>query len=201
MLRQRLRSRTSPVALVGKAVLIVVSIGLVWYGLALVLLALKLSPDSIDSVSGYRAAYDHLAGLTAGDIDGQTRLIAALAGVGAFLFFGYLALKEIARPYLARADLRLAEDERGAVDVEPRAIERIAEAAAGAHPQVASVTGRYGTDDIAVDLSVKRARSLEGTLLDVQKRVLHALDVHGLPSIPVNVTLTGFERKQRRELS
>ncbi len=201
MPRQRLRSRTSPVAHVGRAILVLFSLALVWYGLMLVLLAFKASPGSIDAVSGYRTVYDYLAGLTSEDVDGLTRLIAAFAGVAAFLAFGYLALKEIPRPYLARSDVRLTEDERGTVDVQPRAIERVAEAAAAEHPAVSSVTGRYGTDDLDVSLDLQRARDLKETLIDVQDRVVDALHVHGLPEMPVNVTLTGFDRKQRRELS
>ncbi len=201
MPRQRLRSRTSPIAYVGRAILILVAVGLLWYGLMMVLLALKVSPDAIDAISGYRTAYDYLAALVADDVGGSTRLITALAGVAGFLLFGYLALKEIPRPYLARTDLRLREDDRGVVDVRPRAIERIAETAAGEHPAVSSATGRYGTDELAVDLGVKRARDLDETLSDVQGRVLHALSDHELPPTPVVVTLTGFDRKQRRELS
>ncbi len=201
MPRQRLRSRTSPIAHVGRAILVIFSLALVWYGLMLVLLALEASPGSLDAVSGYRTVYDYLAGLTPEDVDGLTRLIAALAGVAAFLAFGYLALKEIPRPYLARSDVRLTEDERGTVDVQPRAIERVAEAAAAEHPAVSSATGRYGTDDLDVSLDLQRARDLKETLIDVQDRVVNALHVHGLPEMPVNVTLTGFDRKQRRELS
>lgn len=201
MPRQRLRSRTSAIAYVGRAILILVAAGLIWYGLMMVLLALKVSPGAIDAISGYRTAYDYFAGLVADDVGGSTRLITALAGVAGFLVFGYLAMKEIPRPYLARSDLRLREDDRGVVDVGPRAIERIAETAACEHPAVSSATGRYGTDELAVDLGVKRARDLDTTLSDVQDRVVHALHNHELPPTPVVVTLTGFDRKQRRELS
>ncbi len=201
MPRQRLRSRTSPIAYVGRAILVLVAVGLVWYGLMMVLLALKVSPGAIDAISGYRTAYDYLAALAANDVGGSTRLVTALAGGAGFLFFGYLALKEIPRPYLARSDLRLKEDDRGVVDLRPRAIERIAETAACEHPAVSSATGRYGTDELAVDLGVKRARDIDKTMSDVQDRVLHALHNHELPPTPVVVTLTGFDRKQRRELS
>jgi len=201
MPRQRLRSRTSPVAHVGRAVLILVALALVWYGLMLVLLAVGISPDFVNAISGYRSAYDALAGLTASDITDRARLVAALVGLGAFLFFGYLALKEIPRPYLARSDLRLNEDEHGTVDLEPRAIERVVEVAAAAHPAVSSVTGRYGTDDLAVEVRLRRARGLAEALSDVHDRVLHALQMHGVPPTPVDVVLTGFDRQQRRELS
>lgn len=186
---------------VGRGLLVIFALALIWYGSMLVALALKVSPDAIDAISGYRTIYDHLSGLSAEDVDGRARLIAALAGIAAFLVFGYLALKEVPRPYLARSDLRLTEDARGTVDVQPRAIERVAEAAAAGHPAVSSAAGRYGTDDLSVDLTVQRARALNETLSDVQDRVLEALHRHGLPAPPVNVTLTGFERKQRRELS
>jgi len=189
------------VAHVGRAVLILVALALVWYGLMLVLLAVGISPDFVNAISGYRSAYDALAGLTASDITDRARLVAALVGLGAFLFFGYLALKEIPRPYLARSDLRLNEDEHGTVDLEPRAIERVVEVAAAAHPAVSSVTGRYGTDDLAVEVRLRRARGLAEALSDVHDRVLHALQMHGVPPTPVDVVLTGFDRQQRRELS
>jgi hypothetical protein len=69
-----------------------------------------------------------LAGLQPDDISATARAITAAAGV--LGVFGYLALKQLPRPYLARQDLELQSDERGEVVVEPRAFERIAEAAA-----------------------------------------------------------------------
>lgn len=201
MLRQRLRIRRSPLAYLGRALLVIVSLALVWYGLMLVLLALKVSPDSVEAISGYRSAYDELARVTAQDVDGQTRLIAGLAGLAAFLVFGYLALKELPRPYLARGDLRLGEDERGVTDVEPRAIERVAEVVAGGQADVSSVRARYGTDELKLDVTVRRARGVPDALREAQRRVRAGLADHGLPPLPVDVTLTGFDRKQRRELS
>ena len=201
MLRQRLRLRRSPLALLGRGLLVVICLALVWYGLMLLLLALKVSPEPINSVSGYRSAYDGLAGLSAEDVSAGKRLVAALVGLTAFLLFGYLALKELPRPYFARHDLRVAEDERGAVDVEPRAIERIAELAAGGGAGIGGARARYETDRLAVDLSVRRAREVPEALRGAQQRVRAALGDHDLPQLPVDVTLTGFDRKQRRELS
>ena len=103
MLRQRLRTRTSPAALLGRVVVIVFALALVWYGLMTLLLALKVSPATVESISGYRTVYDELAGTSASDVrDSTTRLIVGLAGLAALLVFGFLALKEIPRPYLAR---------------------------------------------------------------------------------------------------
>jgi hypothetical protein len=51
-----------------------------------------------------------------------------------------------------------------------------------------------------VDLTVRRARDLADSLHDIQRRVAHALRRHELPSMPVNITLTGYQRRQRRDL-
>jgi hypothetical protein len=130
---------------------------------------------------------------------GVTRAIIAGSGIAAFLAFGYLAFKQLPRPYLARRELPLAADEHGEVSVEPRAIERIAEVAASRHSAVTAARGRYSVDDLAVDVSVRRARDLATTLHDAQQRVADALEEHELPAMAVNITLTGYDR-QRREL-
>jgi hypothetical protein len=200
MLRQRLRFRRSPLVYLGHAVIVLVALAIVWYGLMLLLLALKVDPDTVNSLSGYRSVYDYLAELEPADIDGQMRLIAGLGGLACFLLFGYLALKELPRPYLARSELELEEQERGVTEMQPRAIERVAEGAALKLASVQPATGRYHTDDLALDVSVGRARDLAETLRAVRARARERLAEHGLPTVPVNVTLTGFDRKGRREL-
>jgi len=182
-------------------VLVIFALALAYYGLMLLLLALGVSPATVDAISGYRTAFDFLSGLTPEDITGTTRLIVAIAGVAALVIFGYLAYKEIPRPYLGRSDLRLAEEERGAVDVEPRAIERIAETAALANASVSSAAGRLDEEAMTLSVAVKRARDVPDVLRDVQQRARDALARHGLPQAAINVTLTGFDRKQRRELN
>ncbi|MGI8593557.1 MAG: hypothetical protein ACR2ML_04185 [Solirubrobacteraceae bacterium] len=201
MLRQRLRIRTRKLVVVGRVLLFLVVVALVWYGLMVILLALKIAPESVDSVSGYRSAFDELSFLTPSDVDGPVRAIVVIAGVLAFLLFGWLAFKELPRPYLARGDVELASGERGELSVEPRAIERAAEIAACEHPSVSSASGRYGTEDLEIAVSVRRARGLPETLDDVQERVRASLQRHGLPAVPVNVNLTGYDRRQRRELN
>jgi hypothetical protein len=130
MPRQRLRVRTSPLALVGRLLTFLFVLALIWYGAMTVLLALKVSPHTVNSISGYRTAYSYLAGLTPHDVNGSTtRAIVAGVGILAFLLFGYLAVKEILRPHFTRHDLELASDGRGEITVEPRAIERLAETA------------------------------------------------------------------------
>jgi hypothetical protein len=201
MPRQRLRQRTSPFAFLGRVLTFLFAAALIWYGLMTVLLALKVDPETVNSISGYRTAFDWLAGLQPPDVDGDTtRAILAGAGILAFLLFGFAALKAFPRPYLARHDLSLAGDDRGHVFVEPRAIERLAETAAQDVPAVTRARGRYGGDDLSLDLNVNRARDLADTLHEVQRRVSGALEQHNLPIVPVNVTLAGFDRRQRREL-
>jgi len=202
MLRQRLRTRTSPLAALGRVVVALFALALIWYGLMTLLLALKVSPTTVESISGYRTVYDELARISASDVeDGTTRLIVGLAGLAALLIFGFLALKEIPRPYLARHDVDLVDDERGTVTVAPRAIEHMAEMAARGNPSVASASGRYGDDSLAVAVAVRRASDVAEALTDVRARVRSALADHDLPVVTVDVTLTGFDRKTRRELS
>ncbi len=201
MPRQRLHLRTSPLALVGRLLVLLVALALLWYGLMTLLLAVKVAPGTVNAISGYRTAFDWLTGLTPDDVDGATtRGIVAGAGVLAFVVFGYLAFKEIPRPHLTRHDLHLSAGDHGQTVVEPRAVERLAETAARQSSAISGADGRYGEDDLTLTVTVSRARDLAGTLRDVQRRVVRALDEHQLPPLPVNVTLTGLDRRHRREL-
>lgn len=201
MPRQRLRDRGSALRFVGRLLVALLAGALIWYGLMAIMLAFGVSPSTVDLISGYRTAYDFLAGLGPQDVDdAATRGIIAGAGLLAFVVFGYLALQELPRPYLTRHDLPLAEEERGDSSIAPRAIEHLAEKAATRHDAVTAATGRYGTDELAVNVSVRRAGDAADVLTDVQGRVRQALEDHGLPAMPVEVTLSGFDRAQRREL-
>ena len=79
-------------------------------------------------------------------------------------------------------------------------MERLAEGIALQHPAVVSASGRVGTDDLAVLLELRRARDLPDTLRTVQRNISSGLERHGLPTVPVNVTLTGYDRSSKREL-
>ena len=201
-MRQRLRTRSSRVSFLGRIVLVAFLLVALWYGLMTILLALGVPPGPIDLISGYRTAYDLLAGLGPDSLTPRVRLVAGLSGLGAFLVFAYLAYKEVPRPYVARRRLGLAEDERGEVTVAPRAIERVAESAAFGNPGVTKAAGRWEGEDLNLDVHLDRARDLPATLRDVQGKVAEALATHGLPAVPVGVTLTGFDNpRQQRELS
>jgi len=200
VLRQRLRSRASPFAFVARALVVLLALALLWAGVVIALLALKVGEDAVDSISGYRAAFDYLAGLEPEDVNGgATRAIVAGAGVLAFLLFGYLAQRELPKPSLGRQDLELSDD--GSLTVEPRAIERLAETAAQRNQGVADATGRYATGELVVGVAVRRARDAAEILGDVQSSVHDALRRHGLPEMPVSVVLTGYEPKTKRELN
>jgi hypothetical protein len=200
VLRQRLRLRGSPVRFLGQLVLVLFALMLVWYGAMLVLLALGVEPGPVNAISGYRDAFDELSAIGEADVTDGVRLAAGLGGLAAFLVFGYLALKELPRPYLARSDVRLAEEERGITDVNPRAVERVAEVAAGENSAVTSARGRLEDEKLVLELRARRARELADTLRDVQRRALEALARHHLPVRKVDVILTGFERTTGREL-
>lgn len=200
MPRQRLRERTSFLMLAGRLVTLLLALAMVWYGLMTLLLAVKVSPSTVNSLSGYRTAFDWLRGLTPSDVDGgTTRAIIAGSGVIAFLLFGYLAFKQLPRPYFARRELALYSETRGQLTIEPRAVERLAEVAAATDAAVSDAHGRYSVDDLAVDVTVRRARDVAATLQEAQSRVARALAEHELPAMPINITLAGFDR-DRREL-
>ena len=203
MPRQRFSSHTSPLAWVGRLLVIALCLALIWYGLVVLGLALGfLSVAQADTVSYLYSGFDFLAGRSPADFDpGVVRAILIGGGLLAFLLFGYLALKEVPRPYLVRHSIELGEDDRGVVAVEPRAIERAAEGAAVGNPAVLEARGRYSDDELEVDVSVSRPREVPDTLRDVQQRVSDALGRHDLPPHPVSVILTGFEPEREREIS
>jgi hypothetical protein len=201
MPRQRVRERQSFLLLAGRLLALLVGLALAWYGLMALLLAVKVSAATANSLSGYRNAFNWISGLTPPDVDGSaTRAIVAGAGVLSFLVFGYLAIKQLPRPYFARRDLPLVSDPQGELRVEPRVMERLAEVAASREAGIAAARGRYSVDDLAVEVTVRRARNVAATLKAAQDRVIGALAEHGLPSMPVNVTLSSYDRRERREL-
>jgi hypothetical protein len=201
MTRQRVNLRTPSPAYVVAGLTIVLALALAWYGLMVVLLAVKVSPHTVNSLSAYRTLYDDAADLQRSDFTTLRRLIAGFAGLIAFVVFLYLAFKAWPRPYLARGEIVLEEGEHGTSSVQPRAIERVAELAARGNPEVTGASGRLGDEELSVGVDARRASSVAVTLKDVQRRVRCELERHELPDLPVNVTLTGYDRQTRRELS
>jgi hypothetical protein len=195
-IRQRIRARTSPVAYVGRTLLALLALAFVWYSLMLVLLAAKLAPDKVEAISRYRTAFDYFAGLQPGDVTSRVRLIAGLSGFAVFVVCCFLAWKELPRPYLARGDLSLLEDEQTTIIVKPRAIERAAEVAVVEHPAVSGAAARYG-EQLSVDIEVRRGRDLAQTMREAQLLVAEALSQLELPALPVSVTLAGYDRRRR----
>lgn len=201
MIRQRINLRTRGLAYVVRTLAVVLAAGLFWYGLMVVLLAVKASPHTVNSLSEYRTLYHDAVNLAASDFTTTRRLIVGFAGLIAFLILIYLALQELPRPYLARGNVTLSEDDRGTTIVRPRAIERVAELAAQANPNVTAAAGRLGDQQLDVDIGIRRASTAADTLSDVRQRINTELDRHQLPDLPVNVTLTTYDRTTRRELS
>lgn len=203
-MRRRLRTRSLPLAVwIGRLLVLAFAAALVFYGVMTVLLALKLPPDDIDTISGYRTVYDFLAGLTAQDIDSTVRAIVAGAGTLTALVLGWVAYKAVPRPSLVPGIVHLSsgDDERhGHTHVGARAVERLAVHAAAGHPAVAGVTSRLEGDAVTVGLALSRPREVADVLPDVQRRVRAQLERHDLPVLPVNVTLTGLQAGPRREL-
>lgn len=201
ILRQRVRTRRPSLGRIGDLLVLLFALALVWYGLMIGLLAAKVSPGTVNSISGYRSAFDFLSGLGPDDLGGWKRAVIAGAGVLAFLILGYAAWKALPRPYLARHDLRLADDERGHVTLAPRAVERLAETAAEHTRGISGAASRYGDDGVSVNVSVSGARDAAAVLRRAQGEVREALARHGLPPLDVSLTLTGYDPKHKRELS
>jgi len=200
--RQRISLRTPALAYVARIFAVVLALILVWYGLMLCLLAAKVSPTTVNSISAYRTVYDHAAKLGATDFTTSVRLIAGFAGLLAFVIFVFLALQELPRPHLTRAELDLTDDEgKGSLQVAPRAVERIAETAAAQQGDVSSASARLGDQELSVAITVRRATTVADTLRSVRQRIRDAMERHDLPVLAVNVTARGYDRKTRRELS
>jgi hypothetical protein len=202
VIRQRISLRRAPWGLLTRLLTIACAIVLMYGGVMVVLLGLKLSPGGIDQISGYRTAYHWLTGLTRADFTTPVSLIAGFGGLLVFLVFAALTLQSLPRPYLTRTEVGLPEPtERGGTIVGPRAVERVAEVAAEGNMHVMGVTGRLGDGELHVDVGLDDAPALTQTLEDVRRRVREQLEAHQLPLMPVNVTLTGYDRPTRRDHS
>jgi hypothetical protein len=200
MIRQRVSLRRAQWELLARLLTIVFAIVLVYGGVMVALLALKFNPGDIDQISGYRTGYHWLAGLTPSNFSTGVSLIAGFGGLLVFGAFAFLTLKTLPRPYFTRTEVDLPEGaQRGATLVRPRAVERVAEVAAQGNDHVMGVTGRLGDDELHVDVGIDDAPGVVATLQDVRRRVHEQLAEHHLPPLPVNVTLTGYERPTRRD--
>ena len=199
--RQRLHIKGSALtALVGRALVVLLAMLLVWYGAMLVLLALKLNPQTINDLSGYRDAYDYLSTLQPADID---RLVVAITGLVAALAAAALLWRGLPRPHLTRSALTLPATtaQRGQTDIQPRALERAVEAAAIEHPAVLSASGRYDDGTLALAITTADARNAVKTLREVRDRAHESLARHQLEVSTVNVTLAGYDHMNRKDLA
>jgi hypothetical protein len=196
MTRQRVHLRRNAVADVALRLLVtILSLALIFYGAMVLLAALKLSPVTIDHVSGYRAIDRTLSNITAASITGRDRIIIAAAGLGCLCVFGPLAWWSLPRPYLVRTALDLDQPSaRGRTAIGPRAMERAAEHAAQRDPFVAGARARAQAGGVELDVTL---RDPDGPLIEplerVRSRVQRSLDRHGLPAVAIQVTLTAVD--------
>jgi hypothetical protein len=202
MPRQRLRIESSTLATAaGRVLVALLGAAIAWYGLMLFLLAVKVSPGFVNDISGYRTAFDYLAGLEPGDISSSARLIVAIVALVLALIAAYLLWRGLPRPHLARHAIELQETELGNTEVKPRAIERAVESAALEHPAVVGARARYDDDGIALAITARRAATLVDTLREVRQRTFDSLDTHQLELERVDVTLAGYDSPNGRELA
>ena len=62
-----------------------------------------------------------------------------------------------------------------------------------------AAAGRLSDDGLHVDVGVRNAAGAAATLAEVRRRVAEQLEHHEIPSVPVNVTLAGYERSTRED--
>jgi hypothetical protein len=202
MPRQRLRVESSTLATtVGRVLVALLGAAIAWYGLMLVLLAFKVSPGTVDDISGYRTAFDYLAGLTPGDISSSDRLIVAIVALVLAVIAAFLVWRGLPRPHLARHAIEVQDTDRGTTEIGPRAIERAVESAALEHPEVVGARARYDDDGIALDVTARHAATLVDTLREVEERAFDSLERHQLALERVDVTLAGYDSPNGRELA
>jgi hypothetical protein len=155
------------------------------------LLTVGVAPHDVDAATGYARVHDAVTGITDQDVQDPTvRVAVGLGGLALAGVFAAMARAQLPRPTLARGALQLGDDERGLTVVAPRAVERAVEVAATRHPAVASALGRYGADELSLDVTVGKPRDPAGTLRAVREAARGSLREHGLPETPVHVTLT-----------
>jgi uncharacterized alkaline shock family protein YloU len=201
MRRLRLHLRRAPVALLTRALALALARILFWYGAMLVLLAVKVAPHTVNSLSGYRSIYDFLARLRGSDFSTHRRLAGGIGGALAFLVLIYLALQQLPRPYLTRPQTTMLDYDGGTLTIAPRVIERVAEIAASASCDVSKASGRLVTGAVSLNIGVIHAQRVAETLHDVHQRVSREIARHELPALAVDVTVTSYEPTTGRNLS
>ena len=201
MLRQRLRLEGSAITNgVGRFLVALLGAALVYYGAMVVLLALKVSPETVNDLCGYRTAFDYLAGLDAEEITSTARLVIALVAVAVALTALLLLCRGLPRPHLARHGIELADTDLGITEVQPRAVERAVESAALQHDAVVGARARYDDGGIALLVTARQAPGLVATLEEVRGLAHRGLERHQLELERVDVTLAGYKGTNRREL-
>ncbi|MGI8631988.1 MAG: hypothetical protein ACR2NA_05490 [Solirubrobacterales bacterium] len=179
------------------ALVVVLAAAMVWYGLMVFLLAVKVAPGMVDTISGYRTVFDALRSIGPGDLDAEVRLITAASGMVAFVVFGALFVLALPRPHRTRRAQELPlpgeQSSAGRTTVAPRAYERIAEAAAARAPAIEQAAGRLDGAELAVSITMRTSEQPLEVLRSAQDRVRAALERHGLAVVPVNVTLASHE--------
>jgi hypothetical protein len=202
MPRQRLRLESSSLAdAVGRGLVALLGAAIAWYGLMAILLAFKVSPSTVNDISGYRTAFDYLTGLEAGDVSSTDRLIVAIVAVVLALIAAFLLWRALPRPHLARHPIEVEGAGPGRTEVAPRAVERAVESAALAHPDVVGARARYDEDRIDLAVTARGGAELVDTLHEVEGRAFDSLATHELDAARVDVTLAGHDKPKGRELA
>ena len=200
MPRQRLGLPSGVLTTVGQKLMLLVGLALIWGGAVVLLLAAGVAPADVQTFTGFRTVYDQLASVGPAGWDETTAAIIAVAGVVLFLLLLVLGWAQRITPHLARTDVVLTDDELGTVTVNPRAIERAAEVAAGRGAAVHAVRARLGEDEMTITIHASGADQIPDTLRGARERVQAALQDAGTPQQTVRVVVTRFTAPSTRDL-
>jgi hypothetical protein len=199
--RQRIRLHRSWLTVAGQLVAALAGVALIWGALVVGGLTAGIAPRDVDSATGYRSVRDAVTGVTDHDVEDATvRLAVGLGGLALAVAFAAMARAQLPRPRLARGSVQVGAQQRGSTTVAPRAVERAVEGAAIRHPSVEAATGRYGADEMALDVTLGKPGDAAGALRAVRDAARESLRDHGLPETPVHVTLTKHDPTAGREV-
>jgi hypothetical protein len=198
--RQRLRLRRSWLTVAGQLVAALAGLALIWGAVVVGLLLVGVAPHDVDAGTGYARAHRAVTGLADHDVEnGTVRLAVGVGGLVLAVVFAAMARAQLPHPQLARGSLQVGEEDRGVTVVAPRAVERAVEVAARSHPSVQDALGRYGTDELAVSVTLGPPGDAPGALRAVREAARRSLQTHGLPAAPVHVTLTKHDPHSGKE--
>jgi hypothetical protein len=199
MPRQRLGLPHGVLTSIGRRLMALVGLVLIWGGGVVLALTAGAAPRDVDAWSGYRTVQREIGAFGPANWPDTTALVIAIGAVLLASVLLVLGWAQRLTPHLARTDVVLADLPEGRTTVSPRAIERAAEVAARREPGLHAVRARLGDDELTITVHARGADVLPELLRGVQRRATVALTEGGVPQKSVRVVVTRFSAPSTRE--